>query len=41
MSRIKEKTHKEIAESLGISVKTVEYHISKALASIREIMKNM
>lgn len=41
MSRIKEKTHKEIAESLGISVKTVEYHISKALASIREITKNM
>jgi RNA polymerase sigma-70 factor (ECF subfamily) len=41
MSTIKEMTHKEIAESLGISVKTVEYHISKALASIREIMKNM
>ena len=35
------KSHKEIAESLGISVKTVEYHISKALSTLRDILKIM
>lgn len=39
MSRMEGASHKEIAESLGISVKTVEYHISKALSSLRDIMK--
>lgn len=39
MSREKNMTHKEIAEELGISVKTVEYHISKALATLREMTK--
>lgn len=31
LSRIKHKKNKEIAEELGISIKTVEVHISKAL----------
>lgn len=39
MSRIEGASHKKIAETLGISVKTVEYHISKALSSLREILK--
>ena len=39
MSREKNMTHKEIAETLGISVKTVEYHISKALSTLREMTK--
>lgn len=36
MSREKGMTHKEIAESLQISVKTVERHITMALAELRE-----
>ncbi|MDE1192685.1 MAG: RNA polymerase sigma-70 factor [Arachidicoccus sp.] len=36
MSRKDELTYKEIAERLGISVKTVEAHISKALKYLRE-----
>lgn len=39
MSREKNMTHKEIADALGISVKTVEYHISKALSTLREMTK--
>jgi len=35
MSRFHDKMHKEIAEELGISVKMVEKHISKALKIIR------
>jgi RNA polymerase sigma-70 factor (ECF subfamily) len=31
MSRMEDKTYGEIAESLSLSVKTVEFHISKAL----------
>lgn len=33
-------SNKEIAEQLNISVKTVEYHISKALANIRVALGN-
>lgn len=39
MSRKEGASHKEIAASLGISVKTVEYHISKALSTLREIVE--
>lgn len=39
MSRKDGMSHKEIADSLGLSVKTVDYHISKALAELREIIK--
>lgn len=39
MSREDNMTHKEIADALGISVKTVEYHISKALSTLREMTK--
>lgn len=41
MSRQDGASHKEIAEALGISVKTVEYHISKALSTLRDILKIM
>ena len=34
-SRINNKSHKEIAQHLGISTKTVEFHISKALKILR------
>lgn len=36
MSRIEEKTHREIAFSLSISVKTVETHISRAIKFLRQ-----
>jgi len=36
MSRFEEKTHREIAGSLSISVKTVETHISRALKFLRQ-----
>lgn len=39
MSRKDGKTYVEIAEILGISVKTVEYHISKALSELRDLLK--
>ncbi|WP_109301985.1 RNA polymerase sigma factor [Aquimarina sp. AU474] len=35
LSRIEQKKHKEIAEILGISTKTVEVHISKALRFLK------
>lgn len=39
LSRKHNMSHKEIAEKLGISIKTVEYHISKALSSLRDMVK--
>lgn len=36
MSRLEDKTHREIAFSLSISVKTVETHISRALRFLRQ-----
>lgn len=38
MSRIENCSHQEIAEALGITVKTVEYHISNALRLLRRHM---
>lgn len=40
MSRFQNKSNKEIALSLGISVKGVEYHITKALKPLRENLKD-
>ncbi|MCY1719666.1 RNA polymerase sigma-70 factor [Prolixibacteraceae bacterium Z1-6] len=39
LSRNEGLTHKEIAEKLGITTKTVEYHMSAALRFIREELK--
>lgn len=39
-SRIENLSHKEISEALDISQKTVEYHISQALKSLRSDLKN-
>jgi RNA polymerase sigma-70 factor, ECF subfamily len=38
LSRFEQKSHKEIAEELGISVKTIENQITKALKFLREEM---
>lgn len=40
LSRYNEKSHKEIAAELNISTKGVEFHISKALAKLRESLKD-
>jgi RNA polymerase sigma-70 factor (family 1) len=39
MSRFEGKKYKEIADELGISIKTVEVHISRALLSMRQGLK--
>lgn len=39
MSRVEGKTYSEIAAKLGVSVKTIEFHVSKALAALREGLK--
>jgi len=41
LSRFSEMKYSEIAEKLGISVKTVEVHISKALKILREELKEL
>ena len=38
--RLDGKSHKEIAEELGISVKGVEYHISRAVKILRDNLKD-
>ncbi|MGM9768505.1 MAG: RNA polymerase sigma-70 factor [Candidatus Cryptobacteroides sp.] len=38
MSRFEDKTYQEIADTLGISPKTVQYHISCALAELRKLL---
>ncbi|WP_099146973.1 RNA polymerase sigma-70 factor [Bacteroides sp. KFT8] len=38
--RLEGKSHKEIAEELGISVKGVEYHISRAVKMLRDNLKD-
>ncbi|WP_455639946.1 RNA polymerase sigma-70 factor [Parabacteroides sp.] len=40
MSRYENKSHKEIAETLGITTKGVEYHISKALKKLHTNLKD-
>lgn len=40
LSRFENKSNKEIAEQMGISVKGVEYHISKALKELRITLKD-
>ncbi|MDR3059514.1 MAG: RNA polymerase sigma-70 factor [Prevotella sp.] len=40
MSRYKNKSHKEIADTLGITTKGVEFHISKALSVLRLNLKD-
>lgn len=40
LSRFENKSNKEIAEELQISVKGVEYHISKALKALRTALKD-
>lgn len=40
MSRFEQKTGKEIAEELGITVKGVDYHIAKALKALRVSLKD-
>lgn len=40
LSRIENKSAKEIAEELGISVKSVEYHITKSLSLLRMKLKD-
>ena len=38
--RLDGKSHKEIAEELGISVKGVEYHITRAVKMLRDSLKD-
>jgi len=38
LSKINGLTYAQIAEKMGISVKTVEHHISRALKSLREML---
>ena len=38
--RLDGKSHKEIAEELGISVKGVEYHIGRAVKILRDNLKD-
>ncbi|HCC50851.1 MAG TPA: RNA polymerase sigma-70 factor, partial [Porphyromonadaceae bacterium] len=40
MSRYENKTNKEIAQNLNVTIKTVEYHISKALNMLRINLKD-
>ena len=40
MSRFEQKSGKEIAEILGITVKGVDYHIAKALKALRVALKD-
>lgn len=40
MSRFENRRNNEIAEALGISVKTVEFHITKMLKILRENLKD-
>lgn len=41
LSRLKHHSNKEIAELMGLSVRTVEHHIGLALADIRKVLANL
>ncbi|MDE5894519.1 MAG: sigma-70 family RNA polymerase sigma factor, partial [Muribaculum intestinale] len=41
MSRYDEMTYVEIASQLGISPRTVQYHIGRALADLRKLVNMM
>jgi RNA polymerase sigma-70 factor (ECF subfamily) len=40
MSRVEDKSNKEIAKKFGISVKGVDYHVAKALKVLRVTLKD-
>ncbi|NDV68833.1 RNA polymerase sigma-70 factor [Dysgonomonas sp. 25] len=40
LSRYKDKTYKEISEEMDVSVKTVEFHMSKALTILKKELKD-
>ena len=40
MSRFDNKSNKEIADELGLSVKSIEYHITKVLKALRISLKD-
>lgn len=40
MSRFDNKTNKEIADELGLSIKSIEYHITKVLKTLRVSLKD-
>ncbi|GHT62839.1 hypothetical protein AGMMS50239_17320 [Bacteroidia bacterium] len=40
MSQYEDKSNKEIAEALGLSVKSIEYHITKVLKALRFSLKD-
>lgn len=40
LSRFENRSNKEIAETVGLSVKSVEYHIGKALKVLRVSLKD-
>lgn len=40
MSRVANKTRKEIAEEMNMTAKGVEYHIAKALSALRVNLKD-
>lgn len=40
MSRYENKTHKEIADHFGLSTKSIEFHITKALNVLRNRLKD-
>ena len=41
LSRFQGMKNKEVARELGISEKTVEYHLSKAIAELRSMLGKM
>jgi len=41
LSRYEELSHKEVAEVMGISIRTVEKHIGQALQTLREHLQNL
>lgn len=40
MSRFTDKTNREIAKEIGVSEKSVEYHITKSIRAVKEALKD-